>query len=508
MEADIPKILFPELFIGFVAPVGANIDSSVLAFKEYFEANGYRAEELKVTDIFPIFEKYITPRLPLSRNSEWERFHTYIKYGDQLREHFSDDSILTKTAVGRILRRRVHISTAKEKPFTRIVYLIRQFKRKEEITFLRSIYGRLFFQVSVYSRRGARVDTLSRIFAHSDSSFNSDAYRDKAEEIVQIDENEITDEHGQRVGEIFHDADFIINADIEKPVEEQVIRFCELLFGSNRLSPTRLEYGMFIAKAAALRTLDLSRQVGAAIFSLAGEVLAIGSNEVPRAEGGTYWADERFDDRDYRRGEDANYRRKRENLINLLQLIGKARDEIDVLLNDERIQKSKIMDALEYSRIIHAEMSAITDAARLGIAVKGGILYCTTFPCHMCAKHIVASGISKVVFLEPYPKSLAPDLHTDAIKVESGERGKYQHFPFVSFEHFYGISPRRYRDLFERGRRKDRHGKFQDYIDGKKRPNIDYRNPFYNEMEKQTVDDNVEIIKRAIAEIEQHKEKS
>src|ERR1700730_925031 len=220
---------------------------------------------------------------------------------------------------------------------------------------------------------------------------------------------------------------------------------------------------MFLAKAAALRTLDLSRQVGAAIFSPAGEVLALGSNEVPMAEGGTYWSDERFDDRDYVRGEDTNERRKKENLINLLKTIGKSPDEIEGALNDERIQDSQIMHALEYGRGVHAEMSALTDAARLGIAVKGGILYCTTFPCHMCAKHIVASGISKVVFLEPYPKSLAADLHADSIWVEGSDRGKYQRFPAVEFQHFFGVTPRRYRELFERGKRKSDKGQFVPY---------------------------------------------
>jgi deoxycytidylate deaminase len=501
MDTVIPKIILPEIFIGFVAPVGANIDSSILAFRKYFEANQYKVEIIKVTDIFHVLEKYVSPKLPLSRVSEFHRYSTYIKYGDQLREYFSDDSILAKTAVGRVLKRRVRINTTK--PFTSVVYLIYQFKRKEEINFLRSIYGGLFFQVSVYSRRGARVDTLSRIFAHSESLSNTQNYRNKAEEIVQIDENEKADKHGQRVGEIFHDTDLIINADAESHVEVQINRFCELLFSSNRISPIRFEYGMYLAKAAALRTLDLSRQVGAAIFSPAGEVLSLGSNEVPKAGGGTYWCDERFDDRDCVRGEDANDQRKRENLINLLKIIGKSQAEIDVALNDERVQDSQFMDALEYGRIIHAEMSALTDAARLGISVKGGILYCTTFPCHMCAKHIVASGISKVVFLEPYPKSLALDLHTDAIQVESGERGKYHHYPFVSFEHFYGISPRRYRELFERGRRKDKDGKFQEYIAGQKRPNMDYKNPFYNPMEVQTVQDNRDTITQAIAEIEQ-----
>lgn len=56
---------------------------------------------------------------------------------------------------------------------------------------------------------------------------------------------------------------------------------------------------------------------------------------------------------------------------------------------------------------MHAEMFAITDAARRGLSVRDATLYCTTFPCHMCARHIIASGIRKVVYIEPYPKSMA-----------------------------------------------------------------------------------------------------
>ena len=130
------------------------------------------------------------------------------------------------------------------------------------------------------------------------------------------------------------------------------------------------------------------------------------------------------------------------------------------------------MDALEYGRVVHAEMSALTDAARCGHPVKGAVLYSTTFPCHMCAKHIVAAGISKVVFLEPYPKSLAFDLHADSIKVEGGDRGHYHEFPSVEFEHFYGVSPRRYREIFERGKRKDESGAFTEYRDRTPRPMI------------------------------------
>jgi hypothetical protein len=69
---------------------------------------------------------------------------------------------------------------------------------------------------------------------------------------------------------------------------------------------------MYIAKSASLRTADLSRQVGAAIFSEDGEVISLGSNEVPKAGGGTYWTDDPKDARDYKSGFDPNDIRQRE----------------------------------------------------------------------------------------------------------------------------------------------------------------------------------------------------
>lgn len=235
-----------------------------------------------------------------------------------------------------------------------------------------------------------------------------------------------------------------------------------------------MEYGLYIAKTASLRTLDLSRQVGAAIFSERGEVIALGANEVPRAGGGTYWCDDPEDDRDHKRRIDSNENRKRELLREVLSIAAPG-VEPDALMRDPRIRESQFMDALEYGRIIHAEMSAITDAARNGRPLKGATLYCTTFPCHMCAKHIVAAGISKVIFLEPYPKSLASDLHGDSIEIEGQTRGDYATFPSVVFKHFHGASPKRYRDLFERRKRKDRDAKFIEWATGTPKPVMNIR---------------------------------
>jgi len=492
MPDSIQKIKHPELFFGFVAPIGADLQPVLEAFRKYFDLRRYRVVEIKATEIFSVLEKYVTPNQPLIKTRDRERYETYIAYGNQLREKF-DDAILAATTIRRVMAKRLRVQRDGEK-FSHTVYLLHQFKRKEEIDLLRTVYGRLFFQVSTYSRRTTRVDYLSLRFASSDHGASSQKYRPAAEELIQKDENEVDQLHGQRVATIFHDADFIANLDVVENVESQVHRFCELIFGSNCLSSTKSEYGMFLARAAALRSLDLSRQVGAAIFSSNAEILALGSNEVPKAGGGTYWADDDFDDRDYVRKVDSNFVRKREILLQILSIIDPSGD-IEKMSKDKRIQDSLLMDALEYGRVVHAEMGALSDAARIGHQVKDGILYCTTFPCHICAKHIVAAGIAKVVFLEPYPKSLAPHLHSDSISIEGGDRGHYQKFPAVEFEHFYGVSPRRYREIFERFKRKsDDDGRLIEYKGGEPAPIVEIEYPSYETLETY-------ITNRALTEI-------
>jgi deoxycytidylate deaminase len=485
MDSPIPRINFPELFFGFVSPVGTEVSLTVASFRAYFERRGYRAVEVKVTDVFARLTDQIVPCIPLRTSPVEDRIRSYIAYGNQVRSHFKDDGILAVLAILKIVSERLtSIDCGEKVEYERTVYLIHQFKRQEEIDLLRAVYGPLFFQVSIYSRRGARVDHLARRLAGSRFSSNINQHRAVAEDIIQLDENEHENPHGQRVGRIFHHADVIFSLDLQYPDHvNQVERFCELLFSSNTISPTRMEFGMFAAKAAALRTLDLSRQVGAAIFSRDAEIISMGANEVPKGNGGSYWGDGSYDGREFKRGFDSNDRRKREILSELAGILAPGKD-VDELMRDPKIQDSQFMDALEYGRIVHAEMSAIADAGRLGRPLANTILYCTTFPCHMCAKQIVASGIGRVIFLEPYPKSLAADLHSDSIRVEGGDRGHFQDYPASDFEHFSGITPRRYREFFERGSRKDENGNLRAYIDGEPRPFVDVKFPFYVELER------------------------
>jgi len=481
MNTLIERIKFPELFFGFVAPIGADLDQAVCAFRDYFKAQEYNVVELKVTDIYQILKLNIVPNTALATAPPQARYDSYIKYGDQLRETFSDDSFLAATTIANIIRKREKFSQTDK--YSKTVYLLHQFKRREEIALMRAVYGEAFFQVSVYSRRGARVDNLARKFAAGQNSSNINTFRSQAELLVQTDENESSQPHGQQVGKIFHNADFIVSLDEHTPnIEDQVRRFCELLFSSNKISPTKMEHGMYLAHGAALRSLDLSRQVGACILDPHGQIICLGANDVPKATGGTYWADERFDDRDFRRGFDSNEQRKREILSEILRIVGQA-SNIEDLLKDPKIQDSQLMDALEYTRVIHAEMNALCDAAKSGRSGADAVLYCTTFPCHICAKHIIAAGLAQVVFLEPYPKSLTFQLHNDAVQIEGGDRGQYADFPSVKFIHFFGVTPRRYQKMFERGRRKSEGGAVQEYRNDSKIPFISIKTPFYTQPE-------------------------
>jgi deoxycytidylate deaminase len=102
----------------------------------------------------------------------------------------------------------------------------------------------------------------------------------------------------------------------------------------------------------------------------------------------------------------------------------------------QTLKRAGFLDITEFGRAVHAEMAALMSCATRGAPTRGLTLFCTTFPCHNCTKHLVAAGVARVVFIEPYPKSRAVELHSDAISLTK-EQGKVEFRPFV------GIGPKR-----------------------------------------------------------------
>mgnify|MGYP001236395482 CR=1 FL=1 len=71
-------------------------------------------------------------------------------------------------------------------------------------------------------------------------------------------------------------------------------------------------------------------------------------------------------------------------------------------------------------RTVHAEMNALLQCARFGVATEGTELYVTHFPCLHCTKHIIQSGIKKIYYESDYKNDpLAIELLKEAdIEVE------------------------------------------------------------------------------------------
>ena len=485
------RIEFPELFFGLVAPIGVDLSETVQPLKALLERFGYQVEIIKVTDLFRDLA-YCDVKLH-DKPSE-ARFNSYIEFGNRLRGISSDKSICASLVIDKIAKGRGSEPSERQHR-EKHAYIIHQFKRKEEIDLLRSVYGKLFFQISVYSSKGERTDAFAQRIARDHKSTDLDKYRATADQLIKLDEDQEEDANGQRVRDVFHLADFIINIDIPATQSEQLDKFINLIFGATTLSPTAIEYGMYMAKGASFRSLDLSRQVGAAIFSKKHEIITLGCNEVPKGEGGTYWSQDGGDDaRDFKWGSDPNDEKKRSLILDLFERLSEnglmdkeCVENIDDMLQHPAVKESQLMDILEFGRILHAEMSALMDAARLGRSVQDATLFCTTFPCHICAKHIVGAGIETVYFLEPYPKSAAFALHPDSIEVEGSSRVHYANYKKAKFTHFHGISPRRYRDFFEKSLRKNKAtGKPQDWLGPKNepRPIFDVKVAIYLPLEK------------------------
>ncbi len=216
----------------------------------------------------------------------------------------------------------------------------------------------------------------------------------------------------------------------------------------------RAGYGSGLSR---VRSASPARQVGAAITDSAGRVLSIGTNEVPRFGGGQYWEEDTNDGRDYRYEKHDLSDRMRRNLLHDLifrlresKMLADSADVRSVLEGKTdpsgipSLRSAQLFDTIDYVRSVHAEAAAILTApSRTDLA--GSVLYATTFPCHECARHIVMAGIKRVVYVEPYPKSLVSELYRDSIVVDPKEDCESG----VSFVPFVGIAPTLYTALFE-----------------------------------------------------------
>lgn len=474
----------PELFFAVVGPVGADSDSVCSGLESVLGRFDYRLHTIRVIEELNRIEGY------LENESEFydKKLKKRMDEGDRFRKETGRDEALALLALDNVRRFRKRKDS--ESVTTRQAYLFRSLKRPEEVTALRRIYGSNLVIIGIHSPRDNRIENLAESIAHSRFSAQRDRYRDLAESLIIRDESDETTEHGQQLRKAFPLADFFLDSSKVQTIETEIERFLSLLFGKPVVTPTKNELGMAHAYIASLRSAELGRQVGAAIIDNDGSLIAVGTNEVPKAGGGGYFDGDSPDGRDWCQGFDSSDHYRRANLGELLSALSKQRylrkNLQDIPTNElikrvtPAIRQTRTMQLIEFIRATHAEVSALMDAAGRGASIKGCTMYVTTFPCHECACNIVSSGIGRVVYIEPYAKSLAVELHDDSIQLDTDKDPNK--VPFVPF---LGVSPRNYSNIFQMSPRKSKDGKLIDWKAASANPRVSGSFWSYLEYEKE-----------------------
>ncbi|MDI6050779.1 anti-phage dCTP deaminase [Flavobacterium sp. XS2P24] len=455
-----------ELFLGICAPIGSMKDNVISSITKILkETYNYEIQILKLTDYI---EKYKTQEYAqrAGKTEAYSKLVYKIDEGNAIRSKYNNKSVLVELAIKDIHNARISqtktleaIPKPEEYKSRRICFIFNSIKNIEELLLLRQIYTDNFYQFSIFSPQDERETNLRE----------KDLSPSEIKNIVETDDYDNIS-YGQNVRGTFTEGDFFLrvsNENLDK-LDDKIKRYLNLIFESSIVTPTADEIAMYAAKSAAGNSACLSRQVGAAITTKKGNLISTGWNDVPKFGGNLYTEGDMSDSRCITTGLCSNDAQKDILVESIVETL-KSDIELSTIFNDEKgfvdlkkinlftskLRFSKIKDLIEFSRSVHAEMHAIITGSQLsGSKMVNGKLFCTTYPCHNCAKHIIAAGIKEVYYIEPYIKSLCLTLHNDAITEDENSKDK------VRILIFDGVAPRKYLNFFTNfTERKDKSGR-------------------------------------------------
>ena len=475
-----------EIFFAVVGPVGAGGSRVMASLQRACQVAGYDCHPIKASDLIRQWSEATGVSLPPSSPKTLDMVEAYQNAGDAMRE--KDAAEVARAALERIAEYRAKATFQdyrKGEPVQpdakKRAYLIESIRHPAEIYLLRRIYANAFALIGVVCEENERERRiLGKYF--TDPERRRPENKRRVQDFMKRDADDALNKKGQHVTDAFFEADFFIDNTRSDPEDEQqfldepLARLVSIIIHDRIIRPTIAETAMHHAHSARVRSACLSRQVGAALLDQGGTVVATGTNEVPQAGGGVYGEGPEGGENDHRcafrppalRYCSSNKEQNKivEELIATISELSVVEDKAGL---SERIRKTRLGQLIEFSRAVHAEMDALLSAGRDGVSTVGTKLFVTTFPCHYCARHIISAGVYEVQYIEPYPKSLAVHLHSDAIEQEElnwippappSERAFGKKNEAVSaaavaegkvlFKPFVGVAPRLYTRAFEK----------------------------------------------------------
>ncbi len=464
-----------EFVFAVVGHVGSGTSEIANSLKGLLEATGlakgrFDTSILKARDVIGAWADANGATVPTTDRNDIATVIAFQDLGDNMRYTMGDNAAVAKDlalGIRSIRAKKTGVGdpgvAAVQPDGHKRAYILDSIRHPSEVDLLRHIYQDAFVLIGVVCEEKRRLARLVKKYRN--------AGEEDAKAFMKRDAKAV-EKHGQRVSDAFHLADFFVDNTVDRLLEsgepngewninEELSRLIKVITATEVVRPTIAETAMHHAYGAGMRSACMSRQVGASLIDGRGNVVATGTNEVPRAGGGVYGEsfDEGADDHRcvYRvTGKYCSNTVEQNAIIDeLIKEIPElaALDPIRKATLKTDLRKSRIGDLLEFSRAVHAEMDAVLSAGRTGVSTVGTRLFVTTFPCHYCARGIVAAGIDEVQYIEPYPKSQALHLHSDAITdSEHGWTPPSKDGKKVLFRPFAGVAPRLYQRAFLKDR--------------------------------------------------------
>jgi hypothetical protein len=165
------EISDPELMFGLVGPIGVNIDAVIDALRSALEDVEYDSQLIHLTsalDPVPLKTK-------VDNSSYFSRYMSLIKRANEYRKAAGNAAAMAGLAILHIRKRRNDLGAPASEPALGNAFIVRQFKRPEEIELLRRTYGRKFIQISVYGSESDRRTVLIEKIRKFDQSPKKDA---------------------------------------------------------------------------------------------------------------------------------------------------------------------------------------------------------------------------------------------------------------------------------------------------------------------------------------------
>jgi deoxycytidylate deaminase len=305
-----------------------------------------------------------------------------------------------------------------------------------ETEYLRDVYGYRFTLIAVLASFDARWDRIGSTYTDrglGQTDFIADDQRDKNEETP----------YGQQVELCVDKADILIDNSVSVSTAEfkkKLLEFVDLATGRSLRGATQSEILMNIAFSSSHSSKCIKRHVGAVVADLNGQIVSAGYNENPLGTNPCIeepqYQHQCF--RDIIRNQHFESLSKRGARCPVCgeKMIFSPGPPWRCQACTDKGQKTNLESfffpdrAMSWCTAVHAEVWAILAA---GGRARGGVLYTTTFPCAQCAEKIVQSGITKVVFTEPYPDPYG----ADRLKLGKVELEQFEGVRSSSFERIF-----------------------------------------------------------------------